>query len=122
MKKYIDENCRFALCFGILMIAGCASTGPAPVVNRSVEVRAHAPRNGEERTRNASASGYRVERGDTLYSIAFRNGLDYRDLAQWNGIGSPYTIYVGQTLRLSPERREPDRVVAAAGRVTAARL
>ncbi|HET8819170.1 MAG TPA: peptidoglycan DD-metalloendopeptidase family protein [Xanthomonadaceae bacterium] len=42
-----------------------------------------------------------VQRGDTLYGIAFRNGLDYRDVAAWNGIGPPYTIYPGQRLRLS---------------------
>lgn len=44
----------------------------------------------------------RVQRGDTLYGLAFRNGIDFRDLAAWNGIGSPYTIYPGQSLRLYP--------------------
>ena len=57
---------------------------------------------------------YRVERGDTLYSIAFRNGVDYRELARWNGIGAPYTIYVGQSLRTTPPgpRAAPPRVGA----------
>ena len=40
----------------------------------------------------------RVQRGDTLYGIAFRNGVDVNDLARWNGLGAPYTIYPGQTL------------------------
>lgn len=44
-----------------------------------------------------------VVRGDTLYGIAFRNGLDYRDLARWNGIGAPYTIHPGQHLSLVPK-------------------
>ena len=44
-----------------------------------------------------------VNRGDTLYGIAFRNGIDVRDLASWNGIGPPYTIYPGQRLRLYPK-------------------
>lgn len=44
----------------------------------------------------------RVQRGDTLYGIAFRNGVDVNDLARWNGIASPYTIYPGQTLKLYP--------------------
>ncbi|KAF1720044.1 peptidoglycan DD-metalloendopeptidase family protein [Pseudoxanthomonas wuyuanensis] len=44
----------------------------------------------------------RVQRGDTLYGIAFRNGIDFRDLAKWNNIGSPYTIYPGQSLKLYP--------------------
>ncbi len=54
-------------------------------------------------TRAASRDGATtiVRRGDTLYGIAFRNGLDYRDVAAWNGIGPPYTIYPGQRLRLS---------------------
>lgn len=43
-----------------------------------------------------------VQRGDTLYGLAFRNGIDVRDLAAWNGIGPPYTIYPGQRLRLYP--------------------
>ena len=49
----------------------------------------------------------RVQRGDTLYGLAFRNGIDFRDLAAWNGIGSPYTIYPGQTLRLYPSSGSP---------------
>lgn len=45
---------------------------------------------------------YRVKKGDTLYSIAFRNGVDFRSLASWNGIAAPYTIWPGQVLHLSP--------------------
>ena len=44
----------------------------------------------------------RVQRGDTLYGLAFRNEIDFRDLATWNNIGAPYTIYPGQSLRLYP--------------------
>ena len=43
-----------------------------------------------------------VQRGDTLYGVAFRNDIDFRDLAAWNNIGAPYTIYPGQSLRLYP--------------------
>lgn len=52
---------------------------------------------------------YVVRRGDTVYSIAFRHNLDYRELARWNGIGSDYRIYPGQVLRLKP----PSGVAAA---------
>ena len=45
---------------------------------------------------------YVVAKGDTMYSIAFRNRVDFRDLAKWNGIAAPYTIWPGQKLRLSP--------------------
>lgn len=52
-----------------------------------------------------------VVRGDTLYGIAFRNSLDYRDLARWNGIAAPFTIHPGQRLRLAA----PGTVVASSG-------
>lgn len=38
--------------------------------------------------------------GDTLYSIAWRHGIDYKQLASWNRIRPPYTIYAGQRLRI----------------------
>jgi lipoprotein NlpD len=47
-------------------------------------------------------SAYRVQPQDTLYSIAWRFGLNYRDLARWNGIGEDFRISVGQVLLLSP--------------------
>lgn len=43
-----------------------------------------------------------VKRGDTLYAIAKANGVQMRDLAGWNGIPAPYTIYPGQRLKLYP--------------------
>lgn len=46
-----------------------------------------------------------VRRGDTVYAIAFRNSLDFRELARWNGIGADYLIYPGQILRLTPPPR-----------------
>jgi lipoprotein NlpD len=48
----------------------------------------------------SSASTYTVKAGDTLYSIAFRHGMDYRELARINGIGRDYAISPGQVLRL----------------------
>jgi len=49
-----------------------------------------------------SADSYTVQEHDTLYSIAWRHGLDYRDLARWNGLGPEYRIAVGQQLALHP--------------------
>lgn len=51
-----------------------------------------------------AAGAYTVRKGDTLYSIAWRHGVDYRELARWNGIGRDYTIYPGQVLQLTPRR------------------
>ena len=43
-----------------------------------------------------------VKRGDTLYRLAVSNGISPMDLALWNGISAPYTIYPGQRLWLYP--------------------
>jgi len=44
---------------------------------------------------------YKVRRGDTLYSIAKRVGIDYHELARRNRLRYPYTIYVGQEIHLA---------------------
>ncbi len=54
------------------------------------------------RVEEGRKSYYVVAEGDTLYSIAFQMGLDYRQLAGWNGIRWPYRIYPNQKLRLNP--------------------
>jgi len=43
-----------------------------------------------------------VEPGETLYSIGFLYGYDYREIAQWNGIPPPYALNAGQVLRVAP--------------------
>ncbi len=71
------------------MLSGCGGKTYAPVSDRSV---ATAP--------SPSPSQYVVKKGDTLYSIAFRYGMDYRQLAAKNNIGTTYSIYPGQKLSL----------------------
>ena len=46
------------------------------------------------------ADTYVVKKGDTLFSIAWYSGNDYRDLAHWNRLGNSNLIYVGQTLKI----------------------
>lgn len=70
---------------------------------------------GGEPRRPTQPEYYSVRAGDTLYSIATRHGLDYRDVARWNGIGRDYLIQPGQRLRLRP----PGGTVAAAPRPSA---
>jgi lipoprotein NlpD len=54
-----------------------------------------------------SSSGYHVvQRGETLYSIAWKYGLSFRELAAMNRIHSPYTIYAGQRLRTTSYNRQ----------------
>jgi lipoprotein NlpD len=48
-------------------------------------------------------TGYHVVRqGDTLFSIAWRYDLDYRELAAWNKLGDGTLIYEGQVISLAP--------------------
>jgi lipoprotein NlpD len=88
---------RWLLIISLLtLLAGCNKTW-APVEDRSVDRRSYA----------LTADGhYRVRRGDTLHAIAFSFGLDWRDIAAWNRISPPYTIYPDQELRLSPPPRQ----------------
>lgn len=83
------------------MLAGCAHDGETPaatgthprIVDQSMSLR-------------QAESPYRtVVRGDTLYSIAWEAGRDYRELAEWNRIRPPYTIMPGQELRVLPPGR-----------------
>nr|WP_133499885.1 peptidoglycan DD-metalloendopeptidase family protein [Lysobacter terrigena] len=75
------------------LLAGCSSTViREPSATRSPP-RVSTPKPGATTV---------VERGDTLYSIATRNGISVLDLASWNALPPPYTIYPGQRLRLYP--------------------
>jgi lipoprotein NlpD len=54
---------------------------------------------------------YEVKRGDTLYSIALEHGVDYRELAQWNGLDDPTRIRAGQVLRVKPDEAQAGKAV-----------
>ncbi|MBM7059819.1 peptidoglycan DD-metalloendopeptidase family protein [Pseudomonas sp. UL073] len=61
---------------------------------------------------------YRVQRGDTLYSIAFRYGWDWKALAARNNIAAPYTIRVGQIIRFDQQVKPGQNVAKTAPVVT----
>lgn len=96
------------LVFGSILLSGCGGH-MAPVSERSLNSPPTAPR----QTYQPAASGYyRVQSGDTLYSIAWRYRKDYRALARANGIDSSFRIYTGQQIRLSeavPAKPSPTR-------------
>jgi lipoprotein NlpD len=50
--------------------------------------------------KTSTGSWYQVISGDTLYSIAWRYGLDYKKLASWNRIAVNSIIKPGQRLKL----------------------
>jgi lipoprotein NlpD len=56
---------------------------------------------------------YVVQKGDTMYSIAFNYGYDYHELAEMNGIKDPTLISIGQQIRLHPAKQAEDTAVAA---------
>ncbi len=76
----------------VVWLTGCAvQDDPAPVAD-SVANR------GRIHSNIPQALTYQVKAGDTLFSIAFRSGMDFKTLARLNRISEPYTIYVGQVL------------------------
>ena len=56
---------------------------------------------------NTSIRTHKVQKGDTLYSIAWQYGYDVRTIARWNSIRQPYTIFPGQRLTVRPEETKP---------------
>jgi lipoprotein NlpD len=62
---------------------------------------------------------YIVRPQDTLYSIAWRYGLDFHDLARWNNIGPDFRIAVGQALTLRPSHTAASSPQRSAPRSTA---
>lgn len=56
---------------------------------------------------NWDPDDYPVSSGDTIYSIAWKYELDPFELARWNNLSSPYTIYPGQRLNMKPEDADP---------------
>jgi len=112
-----------SVALGMLMLtlAACTARGPAPVAERvparvrttppaeAVKPEAVKPEPKPDPARpvtpqiTPSSNGmHTVQRGETLYAIAFANNLDYREIASWNQLESPDRIMVGQALRLTP--------------------
>ncbi len=82
--KFAIGRSALLVFFALLLLSSCRSNnGNAPV-------------------RNIGAHGnyHIVQRGDTLYSIAWRYGKDYKSLAKVNRIAPPYTIYIGQKISI----------------------
>ncbi|WP_026279348.1 MULTISPECIES: peptidoglycan DD-metalloendopeptidase family protein [unclassified Thioalkalivibrio] len=69
----------------VALVTGCATRAPTTT---------DSPRTSDIPTTHT------VQREETLYRIAQRYGLNWRELAQRNAISAPYIIYPGQELRL----------------------
>lgn len=99
----------FAICLMVSMaLVGCAQRSePAPVDSVYTGRTVHDYSRG-----SLSDQSYQVQRGDTLYSIAFRAEMDLRDIARLNNLNEPYQIRPGQVLKLVGDT--PQRPVATA--------
>lgn len=73
----------------LAILSGCSSVPTVPVTEAW-------------RQTITDETNYTVQPGDTLYSIAWNYGLDYRRVAAMNGISTSYKITVGQKLKLVP--------------------
>ncbi|HEY6966501.1 MAG TPA: peptidoglycan DD-metalloendopeptidase family protein [Burkholderiales bacterium] len=89
----------------LALLAGCTTRAPAPVDDRRPQAQAKPAT--KPAAAAARAGSYTVKRGDTLYSIALEHGVDYRELARWNGMDDPARIRVGQELRVSAPEEKP---------------
>lgn len=87
------------LAIGVGILAGCASGTNFNRWGAGSSTEAAAQRGTE-----MGGASQRVRAGDTLYSIAVAHDLDWRTLAQWNGITDPRSLRVGQLLRLTNPR------------------
>ena len=84
----------------LTLMIGCAGRStPAPVVLLNSQV--------ESGSEEYTASTYEVRPGDTLFAVAWFTGNDYQDIAKFNNISKPYTIFPGQKLRLKAPVSKP---------------
>ena len=96
------------------LLAGCASSFQRPPVFDRAEAQKNAAMAIKSpREKDWRPSSYIVQKGDTLFSIAFNYGFDYHELAAMNGIKDPSLISIGQEIRLSPNRGGTGTAVAA---------
>ncbi len=89
----------------LLVLNGCGSTPRyAPVQDRAQSGKGGAIKSAAiSREGDWRPQTHTVQKGDTLYAIALEYGYDYKELAELNGISSPYVIRIGQQLRLNTQ-------------------
>ncbi len=94
-----------ALAGALALAAACATRQPAPVIERAPPPpeapRVEAPPATPAKPAPRPLPTHTVKKGETLVSIALQYGLDYRELAAWNGITNPNVMSVGQVLVLA---------------------
>ena len=106
---WTDSNprlCRAAVLAALALLAGCEGAGLAPIEQKSTsaarkpDLARKAPPPPNAQGAAAVPGTHKVVAGETLYAIAWRYGLDARDLGRWNRLDDFNRIFVGQELRL----------------------
>lgn len=98
----------------MIALAACSTSSTrAPVIER-LPGKTSAQSAAKSIGPDSRPASYTVQKGDTLYSIALEHGYDYKDLADWNSISAPYTIRIGQILRMGPAQAETTAPLKAA--------
>jgi lipoprotein NlpD len=114
--KFLYHGTGLSTIFALLLIsavlAGCASEYRAPVYELAEAQKNAAMANKSTREKDWRPKSYIVQKGDTLFSIAFNYGFDYHELAEMNGIKNPSVISIGQEIRLFPDKSKPATPVA----------
>ncbi|HBE92494.1 MAG TPA: peptidase M23 [Gammaproteobacteria bacterium] len=85
-----------------MFLGACSSSSQAPVTDKSAKLARY--QSGLSGPPPKYGYRYTVRKGDTLYSIAWAIKQDYKRVAAWNGVRKPYIIYIGQRLRLYPNK------------------
>lgn len=101
---------RALLALGVLALSGCSEAlrwDPPPDQPGAAGRSAPAAR--------PSGNVHVVRPGETLYAIAFRYGLEHRELARLNNLGDGSLIYPGQEIRLGGATRGAQPGAAAQG-------
>lgn len=87
------------LCFKLFVILIICLSLTACIFSKNIAPTSDLSR--KDAAKVANTSEHRVKRGETLFAIAWKYGLDYRQLAAVNGIDDRFLIYPGQVLNLS---------------------
>jgi lipoprotein NlpD len=82
---------------------GCSSNVRVPVEQR-IKNEEFYNNNKKGFNKNKITEFHVVIKGDSLYSIAWQYGLDYKELAKWNNIKYPYLIFAGKKLRIKQKK------------------
>ena len=114
--KTFNSGFWFSCC---LLFSSCSSVPPAQIEDRSAPAVVIKPqvlpppkKTFDYGSNLEKGPDYVVQVGDTLYAVAFRLGVDYRALAEVNGIEPPYIIRVGSALKTDLEATE--NIISAA--------